>query len=68
MASVKGQKVKHKRQYSIIRRFPSTVSGSTQALTARARRLLRRRLKSGVHFFEERSDREYVFTEPRYLE
>ena len=55
MASVTGQEVKHKLQYSIILRFSTIGSGYTQALIIKPRRLLSGPLKLGVHFFEERS-------------
>ena len=54
MASATGQEVKHKQQYSIILRFSTTGSGSTQASIIRPRRRLSGLLKLGVHFFETR--------------
>ena len=55
MASVTGQEVYYTQQYSIILRFSTTGSESTQASTIRPRRRLSGPLKLGVHFCETRS-------------
>ena len=55
MAIAIEQEGRHKWLYSIILRFSTTGSGSTQVSTTKHLRRLRKLLKVGAHFFEARS-------------